>query len=226
MKKIGFVLLIILFSKNLLAGSCDWLYYKNTPPKTTIENTHELCLEKTAIMFNRSTKIAIWSAEKLTKSDIEESNGVKRSDDFHEEELLSTSERATLKDYIKSGFDRGHLTPDRDFPKVKSIDSLANIVPQAPKLNRGEWKNLESKVRNIAEQYGEIFVVTGTITGTSFIGNNINIPSKMFKVVITPSENKTEAYIADNINEAKLMPIGIKELQELSSIELLTTETQ
>lgn len=79
-------------------------------------------------MHSGISKTPLWSAEYLTASAIDAD--VPRKDKFHEETLLPQSERAELKDYAKSGYDRGHMAPSADMPTESAQAdsfSLANI---------------------------------------------------------------------------------------------------
>ena len=60
----------------------------------------------------------------------------------------------------------GTCRPSGDMPDEDSQQesfSLANMVPQAPKLNRGVWEGIERAVRRMAGRQGELYVVTGPI---------------------------------------------------------------
>ena len=67
--------------------------------------------------------------------------------------------------------------------------SLANIVPQNGKLNRGLWADLENDVRDTVYRYGVGYVVTGPL----FVGEDINtirnrvmVPTHIWKAVHIP----------------------------------------
>lgn len=70
----------------------------------------------------------------------------------------------TLNDasYRHSGYDRGHLVPAEDFAFSDSLQAITfsyyNCVPQAPDLNRGQWKRYEAQVRKLSQK-DTIFVV-------------------------------------------------------------------
>ena len=84
--------------------------------------------------------------------------------------------------YVKSGYDRGHLVPAEDFAndvnKLKQTFYYINCIPQTVKLNRGIWKTYETKVRNIS-QIDSIIIVCG---GCDYTKNSC-IPQNCFKIV-------------------------------------------
>jgi DNA/RNA non-specific endonuclease len=64
------------------------------------------------------------------------------------------------------------MTPSGDMPDERSqydTFSLANLVPQEPKNNRGIWEGIESAVRQLAEKRGELYVITGPL----FVGSSV-----------------------------------------------------
>ena len=70
-------------------------------------------------------------------------------------EALPADGRASLEDYVRSGFDRGHLAPAGDMPTVSAQAesfSLANIVPQNRVLNRGLWSDIEESTRKVGRR--------------------------------------------------------------------------
>ncbi|MGZ2368847.1 DNA/RNA non-specific endonuclease [Ancylomarina sp. YFZ004] len=132
---------------------------------------------------------AEWVAYELTTE--ETVKVVERSDKFKSDSDVSTGS-ATLKDYRRSGYDRGHLAPaaDMSFSSIAMNESfyMSNMSPQARSFNRGVWKKLESLVRSYAKQYGKIYVVTGPVLtkGSPTIGNNhVAIPQYYYKIVLT-----------------------------------------
>lgn len=63
---------------------------------------------------------------------------------------------------------------------------MSNMSPQLPGFNRVGWRVLEEHVRDLANEYNELYVVTGPIyqgnEGT--IGNGVAIPSAFYKVIL------------------------------------------
>lgn len=86
---------------------------------------------------------------------------------------------ATNKDYLKSGYDRGHLVNAEDFAfdceMEKCTFSYYNCIPQHPKLNRGSWKSWETTIRKESQQ-DKLKIYTGAIFGRASIGEGVRIP--------------------------------------------------
>jgi DNA/RNA endonuclease G (NUC1) len=61
---------------------------------------------------------------------------------------------ATTADYTRSGYDKGHMANSEDFASNCELDELTfryyNCAPQTPELNRGPWRILESKIRDLS----------------------------------------------------------------------------
>jgi DNA/RNA endonuclease G (NUC1) len=93
---------------------------------------------------------------------------------------------ATNKDYLKSGYDRGHLANAEDFAydceKEKCTFSYYNCIPQHPQLNRGSWKSWESTIRK-ESQKDRLKIYTGAIYGKQKIGNGVAVPDYCWKLV-------------------------------------------
>ncbi len=137
-----------------------------------------------------------WVIYKLTRVEAT-TKAAKRGNDFREDPQIPTGS-ATLADYRRSGYDRGHLAPAADMAfSVRTMSEsfyLSNMSPQRPKFNRGVWKDLEEQVRRFAIAEGEIMVVTGPIlpkTKSITIGNNkVTVPTHYYKVIydLTPPQ--------------------------------------
>ena len=101
---------------------------------------------------------------------------------------------ANDSDYKKSGWDKGHLAPAKDFSyEVSAAEStflLSNIAPQNPYFNRnGAWKKLEEKVREISQNSERpIQIVSGPIVVQNKRINEIDtaptVPDYFFKTII------------------------------------------
>jgi len=132
-----------------------------------------------------------WVAYQLKKSELQKNT--KRSNRFKADKSVS-SLTASNKDYRKSGYDKGHLAPAADmvWDKTAMNESFyfSNISPQLPGFNRGIWKRLEGDVREWAEKYDSIFVVTGPVFKgvIETIGeNDVSVPSHFFKAILVYS---------------------------------------
>lgn len=146
-----------------------------------------------------------WVIYHLTKEQAL-TKAAKRGDDFREDPEIPTGS-ATLADYRRSGYDRGHLAPAADMAfSVRTMSDsfyMSNMSPQKPAFNRGIWKNLEAQVRYFAITEKDIYVVTGPVlpkTKTVTIGGNrVTVPTHYYKVIYdrTPPE-KMIGFILQN----------------------------
>jgi endonuclease G len=66
-------------------------------------------------------------------------------------------------DYTHSGYDRGHMAPNADFDDTAKnavmTFFIANVWPQTPAVNRGEWLKTERETRRLAIRYLIVKVV-------------------------------------------------------------------
>jgi endonuclease G, mitochondrial len=189
--------------------------------------TREVCYSELGLMHSGVTKTALYSAEHLTREKLVRARTMKRSSKFFADPNIPASERAELRDYARSGFDRGHIAPSGDMPDQKSQQecfSLANMVPQVPQNNRGPWEAIEATVRKMAKERGELFVVTGPIfKGSSLqrIGGVVMVPTQLYKAVYDPRRHEAGAYLIDNAENATAQKITLAELEKLAGIDML-----
>ena len=83
---------------------------------------------------------------------------------------VRTTARVTTTEFVRSGYDRGHLSPNYAISVCygeeaqKETFLLSNIVPQVHALNAGLWKDLEQRiVRRYVERYGTVWVQVGPV---------------------------------------------------------------
>ena len=83
---------------------------------------------------------------------------------------VRTAARVTTSEYVRSGYDRGHLAPNYAISVCygeeaqKETFLLSNIVPQLHALNAGLWKDLEQRImRRYVERYGTVWVQVGPV---------------------------------------------------------------
>lgn len=147
------------------------------------------------VSYNKDRRVPNWVAWHLTAAHLKGS--VKRSDaSFHEDEEVPMP-RAIDFDYVRSGYDRGHMCPAGDNKwSAKAMDEsflFTNVCPQAPQLNRGDWNEMEQACRKWAKENGDIYIVCGPIfykKRAKTIGKNkVAVPDAFFKVVLTMKGN-------------------------------------
>jgi len=214
---------------SLLAGptSCPSHYLEGNAPdivnQKLTQKSKELCFEGFVVMHSGITKTPIWSAEYLTREKI--AAPLKRKDMFHPESKLSSSERAELSDYAKSGYDRGHMTPSADMGTENAQSesfSLSNMVPQDHSNNTGIWSAIEGATRHMANKESGIFVITGAMfkgDKLKAIGrNNVLVPTQVYKVIFSPKQQKGAAYLCDNAPGDNYKVASIAEIEALAGI--------
>lgn len=187
--------------------------------------TRALCFEGFAVLHSALTRTPLYSAEYLTADRIDAARSTRRESEFHAEPALPPDERADLADYARSGFDRGHMSPSGDMPDPAAQQesfSLANMIPQAPRLNRGLWEGIESAVRTLAERRGELYVVTGPIFKGDQLATvgHVVVPTYVFKAVYDPSRRAAAAYVTENTDDATWVAVSMAQLAGLTGIDV------
>jgi len=192
-----------------------------------LQKSHELCLRSFGVLHSGLTRTPLWSAEHLTRARIRQAHEQLRRNAFHPEGSLPVAERAELRDYSRSGFDRGHMTPSGDMPDAQSqYDSftLANMVPQDPKNNRGIWEGIESAVRGLTEQRGELYVITGPL----FVGSSVQqlngrvlVPTHIYKLVYDLQRNEGAAYLMKNVDTRNVQQLSVEEIGKMAGFDFL-----
>ncbi|KAF9955339.1 nuclease [Mortierella alpina] len=150
-----------------------------------------------------------WVAEHLTVESLKPGEGVGRGNVFKEDETVPELYKAKLTDYVRSGYDRGHMAPAADCKSTQNaMDEtfyLSNIAPQVGEgFNRDYWAHFENFCRVLTKRYQDVYVITGPLylpyqdpTDNKFyvkhevIGNppNIGVPTHFYKVILTDKGN-------------------------------------
>jgi len=196
MKNTVLLTLAVVFSLPTFAQTCGKHLDVGLPSE---QPDQLLCRDGYAVGYNYQTKNADWVAYHITAESVNAS--YKRSNSFKEDSELPDYARSTLADYSGSGYDRGHLAPSAtmDFSQdsMKQSFLMSNMSPQLPGFNRVGWRILEEHVRDLANEYNELYVVTGPIYqgNESAIGSNVIIPSAFYKVILDPAFNEAIAFI-------------------------------
>ncbi|MCL0160831.1 DNA/RNA non-specific endonuclease, partial [Klebsiella pneumoniae] len=67
-----------------------------------------LCSNHFAVFYSKVSKTPLVSIEKLNAYSIADAKGEERTNNFYPDPRLKAEDRASLADYERSGFDRGH----------------------------------------------------------------------------------------------------------------------
>jgi endonuclease G, mitochondrial len=196
------------------------------------ESGQPLCRLGYALAHDSVKKTPVWVAEHLTRE--RAMAQATRKDAFAPDPDLPRGERAELRDYKGSGFDRGHMAPYADFnwsaQAARQSFYLSNMVPQVGRgMNQGIWKDLESAVRLWAVRRGEVYVYTGPIYGAKFrvIGKGrVAVPAQLYKIVYDPATYESITFIMPN-KALKVQDIGsyvstVQEVERLTGLQFFS----
>tara|TARA_R110002012_G_scaffold313517_1_gene525181 strand:- start:8935 stop:9705 length:771 start_codon:yes stop_codon:yes gene_type:complete len=183
--------------------------------------------------FKYNEKFELPYYVKYTINQIDVSGKGDREGSKWEADSLVTTGTAVDKDYVGSGYDRGHLKPaaasKTNQEHMNQSHLFSNCSPQAPSFNRGGWRVIESDVRGIVanKEQDSVIIYTGPVLNniTEFIGNEnqIGIPKYHFKAVLYGDSSKAYAYLCPNKKLEKPYSnyiISIDSLESIINIDL------
>ncbi|KAI9704380.1 MAG: nuclease [Candelina mexicana] len=164
--------------------------------------------------YNRTTRNPNWVAEHITPASLALNNGDRRHSYFVEDASIPEKFRAKLKDYFRSGYDRGHQVPAADAKwsqnAMDATFTLSNMCPQVGDgFNRDYWAHLEDFCRRLTNTYPSVRIVTGPLylprrdqdgkwkVSYEIIGNppNVAVPTHFYKVIFA-EDGKTGGNVA------------------------------
>lgn len=138
------------------------------------------------------------------------SNGDRKHSYFAEDPSVPEKFRGKLKDYFRSGYDRGHQVPaaDAKWSQEAMNDTfyLTNMCPQVGEgFNRDYWAHFEDFCRRLTDRYPSVRIVTGPLylpkrdengkwkVSYEVIGNppNIAVPTHFYKVIFAEDGTTT-----------------------------------
>jgi len=190
------------------------------------QDTVRLIHKEYTTVFSKSKKYPVLVEWWLTKQKVTCTSPVPRKDQFIPDPLLA-SETDLTKDYTGSGFDRGHMAPAADNQcsgpdAMKECFYFSNMTPQYGSLNRGDWKTLEMRTRELAQSQDSVRIWTGSV-GESKKVQRLSIPEKCWKVVYIKKTNEWQAYIFNN-NQSKANglednKVSVKDVEQLTNLK-------
>ena len=180
--------------------------------------------------YNEETRLPNWVYWQLTAEHVNGDNS-RPGNAYHEDTQVSKP-RATLADYRRSGFTRGHMCPagDNKWDRKAMYETFAltNVCPQTEKCNSGVWNSIEMMCREWAKDYGDVFIVCGPLFDEDedfeTIGpNRVAVPDAFYKVVVCLNgKKKGIGFICDNIDRNQTMKkcvVTIDEIERRTGID-------
>ncbi len=169
-------------------------------PVTPGVQTTTLCRQAFLIKHHDLCKAPLLVAERL-RGDV--LDGPVPRDTFRQDPDLPVALRSKPRDY--KGFDMGHLAPAANFhgssDYMRESFYLSNASPQAPKMNRVIWRQIELKARKIAKSKGEIFVITGVVYEAEPPRMNGVCVGTHFYKAIFDRQGASVGYLVKNVND-------------------------
>lgn len=208
--------------------------YSGYPDIKNSDNTTDyLAVTKIAytVSYDSRNKIPRWVAYELTSEELV-GTATRKGKSFRPDERAGVPQ-ADNNDYRNSGWTRGHLAPAGDFKWDDSAMNdtfyYTNCCPQSEALNTGSWQKLENRVRNWAEMFGEVYIITGPIIGSAENGsigvNQVTVPDAFFKAVLTREGESYQAvaFILENSSASQSYTnccLSVNELEDIIGIDL------
>jgi len=146
-----------------------------------------------------------------------------RKDNFKPDPKLPL-ETDLSSDYLKSGFDRGHMCPAADnLCKTQQVMEesfyFSNMSAQYHSLNAGDWKSLEMLTRESILKNDSIHVWCGNVGEIKKIGR-VSVPKYCWKVILFVSEKLFMSFLFENDGSK---PDGLKNNEvDLDVIKVVT----
>jgi endonuclease G len=139
----------------------------------------------------------------------------------------TTIKTATDKDYLKSGFDKGHMANAEDFAYNCKLDELTfryyNCVPQNPKMNRGPWKSVETEVRQWSQNRELLIICINIFNGSFISGTKVAIPMECIKLIYDAKTKQPIAgFIFTNNSNAQMTKMEPDEIVKIKGLNITT----
>jgi endonuclease G len=156
--------------------------------------------------FSKSKRYPVLVQWETTKAMVGCATPLKRKDNFKPDPQLPT-ETNIGADYVKSGYDRGHVMPAADnlcqTPAVQDeCFYFSNMIPQPHSFNAGIWKTLETLERQIAFDKDSTIIWAGAAGEVKKIGK-VSVPEKCWKVLYIRKTKQWKAYLFNNSADTK-----------------------
>jgi endonuclease G len=156
-----------------------------------------ICRQAYLVGYDAQAKLPEWVAYELLPQNA--LGCVTRTNAFAADQSVPGG--ASPADYIGTGYDKGHMSPDGDLSWDVQVEFesflMTNMSPQAGSLNRGIWKLLETSVRGWAVQHNQSYTIyVGGLYNDNDkkIGNGVVVPHGFYKIVINNQTNEVAGW--------------------------------
>ena len=177
-------------------------------------------------VFDKNNKYPYMVEWWLTKEMVSCGQPLKRKDKFKPDPSIP-NESDIEKDYVGSGFDRGHMMPAADNLCETQAEQdecfyFSNISAQYHSLNAGDWKSLETFSREKSKSLDSLHIWAGNIGVQKKIGN-VSVPKVCWKVIHIKKTNEWIAFKFDNINTKQdgmeNNKVTVQEIEKLTGLK-------
>ena len=186
------ILLILTVGCSIIApknsvNSVNLLLGNPSNATTTEPNNYLIVKHQYVLSYNRDKGIPNWVSWQLNQSWL---GDAPRSNNFRPDDTLPEGwYRVSPSDYIRSGYDKGHMTPSAD--RSNNIEDnaatflMTNILPQAADNNQGYWMHLENYARTLASHGKELYIISGGYGQNGTIAQGkVAVPARLFKIIV------------------------------------------
>lgn len=157
------------------------------PSNAASETTNYLVIKRVgAYSYNDRRGSANWASWRTTKDDLGRS--LPRAEFEPDFSLPDEFTQITTFDYVRSGYDRGHLIPSADRWSDPAANretfSMTNIIPQEPELNQFPWEKLERQSRSWARWKFDVYSIAGVYGEQDRLRGKVSVPTNCWKVIV------------------------------------------
>ncbi len=165
-----------------------------------------------ALSYNNAKGTPNWVSWRLQEDDF----GNEGRDEFYPDpDLPPTFKHVRPNDYTGSGFDRGHMCPERDRNGSKeashAVFAMTNIIPQSPHCNQFGWRDFEYYCHDLVKKKHQTLYIISGPQGQGGEGkegpkdvigraDKVTVPAKCWKVVLTLDHGKGDSSDVNRVN--------------------------
>lgn len=188
--------------------------------------------------FSKKDMLSHWVAYPLNKMYLQQ--GVSRTDAWAYDPILGQEYSPAPFGGYGGDYARGHMVPNADRLCCYEVNAQCfygtNIIPQDNDHNEGINMEHEGKVRDIARNSDECYVIVGVLTKDSTEisydsdGKPLTIPTHIYRIALSYLSNSDKwsvfCVLTENrgytMEEANQCCYTIKELEDITDIEFFT----